>query len=89
MQHVLSFKVGDNKYVSKTFDFEALCLINDAHICGSGQGPMRICSAAVDYMFEGTDATPEIIAGLDAFERARLCSRLWDFYTEAISQKKE
>ena len=31
MQHTLTFKHENKKYVSKPFDFEAMCIINDAH----------------------------------------------------------
>ena len=31
MQHTLTFKHDNKKYVSKPFDFEAMCIINDAH----------------------------------------------------------
>ena len=89
MQHVLSFKDGDIKYVSKPFDFEALCIINDVHLSKGAKGPLRICRDALDYMFEGTDATQEVIDAMDVGVRADLCMKLWGFYTEAISSKKE
>ena len=31
MQHTLTFVKDKIKYVSKPFDFEAMCIINDAH----------------------------------------------------------
>ena len=31
MQHTLTFLKDKIKYVSKPFDFEAMCIINDAH----------------------------------------------------------
>ena len=31
MQHTLTFVKDKVKYVSKPFDFEAMCIINDAH----------------------------------------------------------
>ena len=32
MQHTLTFVKDKIKYVSKPFDFEAMCIINDAHM---------------------------------------------------------
>ena len=41
------------KYVSKPFDFEAMCIINDAHNDENKKGPLSICRDALDYMFVG------------------------------------
>lgn len=89
MQHTLSFTVGDTKYVSRPFDFETMCVINDAHNDKEKRGPLNICRDAVDYIFEGTDATQEVINALGAEERTKLCMTLWGFYIDAISSKNE
>ena len=47
MQHTLTFTVDKKKYVSKPFDFEALCIINDAHHDEKKTGPLNICRDAV------------------------------------------
>lgn len=87
MQHTLTFSVGDTKYVSRPFDFETMCIINDAHNSSNKRGPLNICREAVDYIFEGTDATQDVIDALDAGERSKLCVRLWEFYVDALSSK--
>lgn len=87
MQHTITFTKDKKKYVSKPFDFEAMCIINDAHNDDTKRGPLNICRDAVDYMFEGTEATQEVINNLDAAERTRLCIDLWGFYAEALSSK--
>ncbi len=89
MQRVLTFEIGDRKYVSKPFDFETMCIINDAHNSDERKGPLNICREAVSYMFEGTEATEEVINGLAPSAHARLCLELWSFYAEALSSKKE
>lgn len=89
MQHTLSFESKGKKYVSKPFDFETMCMVNDAHNSPEATGPIRICRDAVDYMFEGTDATQEVIDALGCGERTALCLKVWSFYKEAVSQKKE
>lgn len=87
MQHTLTFTAGGKKYVSRPFDFETMCIINDAHNDREKRGPLNICRGAVDYIFEGTDATQEIIDSLDAAARTKLCVKLWEFYIEALSSK--
>ncbi|MBD9026760.1 MAG: hypothetical protein EGR09_07785 [Clostridiales bacterium] len=89
MQHTLTFTHNKKKYVSKPFDFEAMCIINDAHNDESKNGPLNICRDAVDYMFEGTEATQDIINSLDVNTRSRLCIELWKFYIEALTSKNE
>lgn len=89
MQHTLTFTVGDTKYVSRPFDFETMCIINDAHNDKEKRGPLNICRDAVDYMFEGTEATQEVINDLDAGTRTKLCISLWEFYVDALSSKNE
>ena len=86
MQHTLTFKHDNKKYVSKPFDFEAMCIINDAHNDENKNGPLNICREAVDYMFEGTDATQDIIDAIDVGTHSRLCMELWKFYNSSKSQ---
>lgn len=89
MQHTLTFTKNKEKYVSKPFDFEAMCIINDAHNDEGKNGPLNICRSAVDYMFEGTNATQDIIDSLDIKVRAKMCLDLWGFYVDALSSKNE
>ena len=51
------------------------------------KGPLNICREAVDYMFEGTEATQDIINSLDIGERSAMCIKLWGFYVDALSSK--
>ena len=51
MQHTLTFTYDKKKYVSKKFDFETMCIINDEHNTGDTKGPLNICRNGVDYMF--------------------------------------
>ena len=83
MQHTVTFTKDKKKYVSKPFDFETMCKINDAHNDSDKKGPLNICRDAVDYIFEGTEATQDIINSLEPAERTRLCLELWKFYAEA------
>ncbi len=87
MQHTLTFTKDKKKYVSKPFDFETMCIINDAHNRGENSGPLSICRDAVDYMFEGTEATQDVINSLDASVRSKMCITLWGFYVDALSSK--
>lgn len=89
MQHTLTFTKDKIKYVSKPFDFEAMCIINDAHNDETKKGPLNICRDAVDYLFEGTEATDDVICALDINTRAKLCIKLWGFYVDALASKNE
>lgn len=89
MQHTLTFTKDKIKYVSKPFDFETMCIINDAHNDDTKKGPLNICRDAVDYLFEGTDATEDIISSLSINTRAKMCITLWGFYVDALASKNE
>ncbi|MCC8160122.1 MAG: hypothetical protein LIO53_02185 [Oscillospiraceae bacterium] len=89
MQKALEITVDKKKIISKPFDFEAMCIINDAHNDESKKGPLNMCRDAVDYMFEGTDATQSVIDSLDIGEHARLCTDLWKMYIDAFTVKNE
>lgn len=89
MQKTLSITVNKKTIVSKPFDFETMCLVNDAHNDEKKKGPLNICRDAVDYMFEGTEATQEIINGLAARVRSSLCIKVWNMYIDALSAKNE
>ena len=89
MQHTLTFTVDKKKYVSKPFDFEAMCIINDAHNDEKKKGPLNICRDAVDYMFEGTEATQDVIENMSINDRSKMCITLWGFYLDALTSKNE
>lgn len=82
MQNTLTFEHEGKKYVSKPFDFEAFCLIDDKRDGKNGVAHMG--ADAVDYMFRSTEATEDIIHALPMKERMRLCSEAWDMFYEAI-----
>ena len=89
MQHTLTFEQDKKKYVSKPFDFEAVCMINDAHADEDKHGILPVCRDAVDYLFEGTEATQDIIDSMDYAERSQMCLTLWHFYVDALTAKNE
>ncbi|MCH5212266.1 MAG: hypothetical protein J1G06_04560 [Oscillospiraceae bacterium] len=88
MQNTISFELNGKKYVSKPFDFEAFCLINEAHVNTpskySHSSIYRVGGAAIDHMFEGTEATQEIIDELSIPEKAKLAHAAWKIYAEEI-----
>lgn len=89
MQNTLTITVDKKKIISKPFDFEAMCIINDAHNDDTKNGPLNICRDAIDYMFEGTEATQDIINALDLNTRTKLCITLWGMYVDVLSAKNE
>lgn len=89
MQKTLSITVNKKKIVSKPFDFETMCIVNDAHNDEKKNGPLNMCRDAVDYMFEGTEATQDVINNLDIGTRSNLCLEVWKMYLDALVSKNE
>ena len=89
MQNTLNFTLDKKKYVSKPFDFESMCLINDMINSKGEHGVLRVCRGALDYLFEGTEATQDIIENMDYAERSQMCLTLFDFYLDALKSKNE
>lgn len=73
MQKTLSIKVNKKTIVSKPWDFRALCLVQDIHTAGKTNSVGMMCGDAVDYLFEGTEATQDVIDKLDVAIRTNLC----------------
>ena len=89
MQKTLTFTVDKKKYVSKPFDFETMRRINEKHNDETLKGPLSYCEDSVNYMFEGTEATQNVINALPVSVRAQLCTKLWGFYVEALTIKND
>lgn len=82
----LKFEYHQKTYISKPFDFEALCLINDHH-GDKDTGIFRMAAPAVRYMFDGTEATSDIINKLPLAEMSRLCREAWEMYLNVIKNE--
>lgn len=83
-QQVLSLKIENETVVSRPFDFEAMCLMNDIH--AQGKGKLSICANALGYMFEGTAVTDEVLARMELLELTALCNTLWGFYIDVLGR---
>ncbi len=88
MQRVLSFTHNKKKYISKAWDFEAMCRVQEIHIKRETDSIGRICGSAVDYLFEGTQATQDILDASTA-EKMRMCREVWNWYLEDMTVKNE
>lgn len=86
MQRTLSFTLDKKKYVSRPFDFEAFCIVNENHIDEDINGLYRCTQPAVSYMFEGTEATEDILGQLDIAKTAKMCQSVWKWYAEALTE---
>lgn len=84
-QQTVSIKLGNNKIVSKPFDFEAMCKINEVH--GTGNvGLVSLGNAALAYLFEGTEVTDSVIEALPLSERSALCMAIAHMYLDVIAE---
>lgn len=86
MQKTLSFTLNKKKYVSRPFDFEAFCKVNEKHIAEGDRGIYRCTEEAVSYLFEGTEATDDVLKSADTVDMAKMCKKVWDFYAEALEE---
>ncbi len=87
MQRVLTFTHNKKKYISKPYDFETACVIDDARYGGEKSGPLNLSRNAVDYMFQGTEATQDVIDALDTRTRVQLCNTVWKWYIDDLAAK--
>ena len=88
MQKVLSFTDTEEKkkYISKPFDFEAMCLIQEIHVTGKTDSIGRLCGGAVDHLFEGTEATQDVL-DRNPVEKMKMCKQVWLWYVAAMTGK--
>lgn len=87
MQRVLTFKSGKRNFISKPWDFEAMCRVQEA-VCDGVKGIGKTGGDAVDYLFEGTDATQDILN--DAIiEKMIMCRTVTDWYYNDMAELKK
>lgn len=84
-QRVLSIKQGKKTIVSKPWDFEAMCLVDDAKR-SNRSGTLRSAVAAVYYLFEGTEVTGETLDTLAPSALSKLCMQVHRWYTDDIAE---
>ena len=95
MQTTLTFTKDGKKYVSNKFNMGIACLINDRHDRNMNAknydkvGIFIICNDAVEKMFDGTEATQDVLESLPVRTRTSLCNKLFDIYMEECFSKNE
>ena len=88
MQKTLTFTLDKKKYVSKPFDFETVRLINENHVDENKKGILTCAIDGVYHMFEGTEATNDIIAKIDPADMVKMCNQVWSWYIEVIAKNE-
>ena len=91
MQRVLSFKSGKRTFISKPWNFRAACMVQEnvmQQMEGKNLGIFSACGNAVDYLFEGTEATAEILDQAVA-AKMRMCNEVWGWYSDDFTGKNE
>lgn len=86
MQNTLSITIGKEKIVSKPWDFEALCMVQENQLNPDIRGIGKTCGGAVDHLFEGTKATQEVLDA-NPTEKMKLCQKVWAWYIEDMTGK--
>lgn len=82
MQRVLQIKWGRGKIISKPWDFEAMCLVDD----NRGGGEIKMCIEAVYYLFEGTSMTNDRLRKISAETLSALCRTVWIWYVSDAAE---
>lgn len=77
-QRVLCLEVDGKKIVSKPWDFEAMCIVDDAR--GKARGDLSLTKDAVAYLFEGTEATASVLNTVPPAEIATFCKKVCAWY---------
>lgn len=92
VQNTITAKWGDKEIVSKPFDFEAFCLVDDMRYDISATGGLigkaHLGKKALNYLFRGTELTDERIEALSFVERRELCEAVADLYFASFPGKK-
>lgn len=87
MQRVLTFKSGKRNFISKPWDFEAMCRVQEAQLSGA-KGIGVTGGNAVDYLFEGTDATQDVLNAA-IVEKMDMCRTVIDWYYKDMAELKK
>lgn len=82
-QRVLCLHIDGEKIVSKPWDFEAMCLVDDAR--RNRGGDLSMGKTAVAYLFEGTKATEDVLKAATAAEMATVCKKVCRWYVEDMA----
>ena len=83
-QQVLSFTIDKKKYVSNIFDFECFCMVSEEHLGAKNNSIFTCTKKAIYRMFEGTDATEDVLDNLPAKTMVGFCRKVWEWYSEIL-----
>lgn len=81
----LTFTHNKKKYTSKSFDFEAFCLVNEGHADENIKGTHKCCAPAIEYMFDGTEGGT-LLKEISIAEHIKMSRAVWDMYIEALNE---
>ena len=91
MQRVLTFVHNQKKYVSKPWCFGAATLVEKEYLDvaeGEKVTATSVCADAVDYLFEGTEATQDIL-DTAVSAKMRMCREVMKWFMDDFTGKNE
>lgn len=88
MQRTLSITVDGKKVVSKPFTFEDLRRIHEESLNPDSRSVFTAVEDAVDHMFEGTEATQEVLER-ETVLKGQMCLKVHEWYREDITKIME
>lgn len=94
MQRVLTFTHNKKKYISKPYCFKVAVMIQERLLAATETGQRKylgvnsVCGDAVDYLFEGTEATVDILEEAVS-AKMRMCQEVFNWYNDDYSGKND
>lgn len=95
MQRTISFEHKGKKYISKPFDLGCVAVMMDARLSAGGADAnitaLSHCVKAdiLNYMFDGTEATADIIKEVPLYEQIRMCNEVYDIYADSFRKPEK
>ena len=88
-QRVLTIKVGEEKTVSKPWDFEAMCIVDDERTRRENEnskGIYRTAKNAVYYLFEGTAVTTDVLDQAPNATLMAMCRKVYGWFADDVAE---
>ena len=86
MQRTLCIEIDGEQIISKPWDFEAMCMIDDARSENPNGGRLRLCTEAVHYLFEGTAATESVLKSLSPQSLTAMSLKVFGWYNQDMGE---
>lgn len=87
VQETITIEVDGQKVVSRVFDFETMCLVQNKHYSGDRNGSYNMCGDAIPYLFE-SKLTEKQIEDIPYITKCAMSEKIWGIYYDSFSRSK-